>query len=87
MAKNHDGLREHFDQQLIEIWEEWLEMDFSGSPFKDLDENNRFWNNAAFSHSVGFMEGVSAAMGWSLSRPKGLVDKAPGLVSRESQDQ
>lgn len=76
MAQEQEGLRKEFDNQLFEVWREWLEQNLPGSPFKDLDENNPFWDNAGFNYDVGYLTGVGAAMGWSLDRPKSLAPEA-----------
>lgn len=70
MAKSLAALRKRFDQGLRDTWNEWDGHDFSGSPFKDIDESHPFWGNAGINYDIGYLTGISAATGWSLTRPK-----------------
>lgn len=64
-------LREYFDDKLKDIWEEWNEGEFKGSPFEDLVEDHPLWEHAGFQYDLGYLRGISAATGWDLRDPKG----------------
>lgn len=63
-------VKKEFRQGLRDIWKEWDEDGFAGSPFNDIHEGHPWWAAPGISYQIGFITGISAATGWSLDRPK-----------------
>ena len=61
-------LRKIYDSHLKSIWDDWLGYGYAGSPFNEENDLESLVSHE-FAYDVGYVAGISGAMGWSVAMP------------------